>query len=403
MFIRSLFILNNFMIRILKLSFFISLLSLGITCKEPYDPSVISSTNNFLVVEGIINLNAPTTIKLSRTTQLKDTSKVQPENNAVLNIEDEQNNTYFLSQQAAGIYILPATALSAGKKYRLRIKTTSSSEYLSDYVEVMPTPEIDSINYKVINNGVQFYANTHDPENKTRYYRWEYEETWKYNSAHYSSVQYSNADIEHRPLNNMIYFCYRTGVSNNIILGSSANLTNDIITDGPVTFVPAETGKVAYAYNILVKQYALTEDAYEYWQNLKKNTEQLGTIFDAQPSLASGNIHCLTNPEEPVIGYLSASSVTSKRFHFENRDLPIYSPSYVGPPSLGSCLLREIFISPRFTYASRVNEIFSSGLYIPVDPIAIPGVGIIGYTYATNDCVDCRIKGGTTVKPSYWP
>jgi len=270
-------------------------------------------------------------------------------------------------------------------------------------VEALPTPEIDSISYRVMNKGVQFYANTHDPENKTRYYRWEYDETWLYSSALYSSVQYSNADIQRRPVDNLIFFCYRTGISNNIITGSSANLTNDVITNGAVTFVPAETGKVAYAYNIQVKQYALTEDAYDYWQNLKKNTEQLGTIFDAQPSIASGNIHSLTNPDEPVIGYLSASSVASKRFHFVNKDLPIASPSYVGPPALESCAVKQIFLSPAATYASRVIETFSSGEFIPVEPIAVPGQGVIGYTYSANECVDCRIKGGTNIKPSYWP
>lgn len=391
------------MIKVLRLSLFISIISLLITCKERYDPPAISNAGNFLVVEGVININATTTIKLSRTAQLQDTSKVLPESNAILNIEDEANNKYFLLQQIPGTYTLPASGLSAGKKYRLRIKTRASFEYLSEYVEAIETPQIDSISYKVQNNGVQFYANTHDAQNKTRYYRWEYDETWKYISVLFSSAQYSNSLIEYRPLINMIYFCYQNGISNNINIGSSANLVNDVITDGPVAFIPAHSGKLAYGYNIQIKQYALTEDAYKYWQNLKKNTEQLGTIFDAQPSIASGNIHCETNPEEPVIGYLSASSVTSKRFHFFNKDLPVHSPSYIGPPSISSCLTQEIFFNPVSTYSSRVKEIFSSGRYIPTEPISDAMQGTIGYKYAAIDCVDCRVKGGSTVKPSYWP
>ena len=391
------------MIRVLTFSFLIGILTLFVTCKEAYDPPVISNTSSYLVVEGIINVAGHTTIKLSRTTQLKDTVKVKPEDNAVLNIEDEANNRFMLQQEGPGTYVLPPSPLNIGVKYRLRIKTRNATEYLSDYVVALRTPEIDSINYKIRGNGVQFYANTHDPENKTRYYRWEFDESWIYNSALYSSAQYSNGDIVDRPLNNLIYYCYRSAVSSNIIIGSSANLTNDVITDGPVSFVPAETGKVAYAYNILIRQYALSKDAYEYWQNLKKNTEQMGTIFDAQPSLASGNITCVTYPNEPVIGFLSASSVSFKRYHFLNKDLPIHSPSYVGPPSKSSCLTQEIFFNPRSTYASRVQEIFASGRFIPTEPISDPAVGIIGYTYSSNECVDCREKGGTTVKPSYWP
>ena len=46
--------------------------------------------------------------------------------------------------------------------------------------------------------------------------------------------------------------------------------------------------------------YALTRDQFNYWANLKKTTEYLGTIFDAQPSQLNNNIHCLSNPSEPV-------------------------------------------------------------------------------------------------------
>ncbi len=391
------------MIRLYRLVLFFGLVSMLITCKQPYDPPAVANAPSYLVVEGFINLNAQTTILLSRTIQLKDTNTLSRESGAIVIIEDEQNGSFMLSESAPGNYILPPSNLSAGKKYRLRIKTGSSSEYLSEFVEALQTPEIDSINFKVQNNGVQFYANTHDDQNKVKYYRWEYDETWLYTALHNSIIRYENSAFEFRPANLSIFTCWKSGSSNSIILGSSTNLASDVITDNPVSFVSAQSGKVSFGYSILVKQYALSKEGFEYWQLLKKNTEQLGTVFDPQPSIASGNIRCLTDPAEPVIGYISASTTTSRRQYFDNRDFPMDAPSYIPPPSLDACAIQEILISPAATFQGRADQTFTSGKYIPVSPISVPGSGIIGYTYSLKGCVDCREKGGTSVKPSYWP
>jgi hypothetical protein len=51
-----------------------------------------------------------------------------------------------------------------------------------------------------------------------------------------------------------------------------------------------------------VYQYALTKDQYDYWTELKKNSEQLGTLFDAQPSQLNSNIHSM-EIHRLVLGY----------------------------------------------------------------------------------------------------
>lgn len=389
--------------RISNIIFLLSLVLFGGACKEPYDPPAIAKAQSYLVVEGFINIGAETNISLSRSTNLSDTSKIVPERRASVFIENEQNGSFMLSESSPGKYTLSASGLTAGRKYRLRIKTTASSEYLSEFVEALQTPEIDSISYKIQNKGVQFYANTHDAQNKIKYYRWEYEETWLYTSLHSSIIEYENAVLQFRPLNKSVFKCWKSNSSNNIILGSSTNLVSGQIVDNPVSFVAAGTGKVSFGYSILIRQIALTKEAYEYWQTLKKNTEQLGSIFDPQPSIASGNIKAVTNPAEPVIGYLNASSVTSKRQYFDNRNFPMDSPSYIAPPSIDACEIQQIMIDPVATFPSRVIEIFSTGRYTPVSPISQPGAGIIGYTYSIKECTDCREKGGTTEKPIFWP
>ncbi len=57
-------------------------------------------------------------------------------------------------------------------------------------------------------------------------------------------------------------------------------------------------------------------------KKLKNNTEQLGSIFDAQPSETGGNLHCKTDPTEQVIGFIGCSSQTQKRIFINRYELP---------------------------------------------------------------------------------
>ena len=143
-------------------------------CKDPYNPAVLSSNSNYLVVEGFINGDGLTSIKLSRTRNITsgDTATHVNELNAIVAIEDQSNATYPLTEEGNGIYTVN-TFLNPANKYRLHIHTSGNKEYVSDYVPYKQTPPIDSLGWHFKNNDVQVYADTHDPQNATKYYRWE--------------------------------------------------------------------------------------------------------------------------------------------------------------------------------------------------------------------------------------
>ncbi|WP_423147390.1 DUF4249 domain-containing protein [Rubrolithibacter danxiaensis] len=377
------------------------------SCKEIYDPPVISNSASYLVVEGFLNAsNDSTIINLSRTTKLSDTVKLVPEPSAVVTVEDEESNTQNLISLGNGRYGVGVLNLNSTKKYRLHIRDQFQKEYVSDFVEVKQSPEIDSVTTQFQSNGVQVSVNSHDAQNNTRYYRWDLDETWRYVSLNNSSVVYRNGVIENRSEGipgDKVYSCWRSAKSKQILLGTSANLSSDILANSPLTFLTPESGKISFGYSVLVKQYALTKEGYIYWQNLKKNTENLGSIFDAQPSIATGNIHCVSNPGEPVIGFLSASTVSKKRIYIDFRKLPFSLPSYFPPPDPTTCEDGVIKIDPAATFEYRLENLMSGGKYLLTIPLGAPGVGIIGYFYSSKECVDCRLMGGTNIRPDFWP
>jgi hypothetical protein len=376
------------------------------SCKKPYNPVAITSANSYLVVEGLINSGTDSTyIKLTRTTQLSAADTPKPELNALVTVEGDNNTTYALPEAGNGLYAAAPLGLSASAKYRLRIQTSSGGQYLSDYVVAKNTPAIDSIGHTIVNGGVQFYINTHDPSNNTRYYRWDFEETFGYLSLNQSYFLIGPDGYPAYRINqsDKIYECYKTLTSNQVLLSNSAKLSNDVISQYPIDYITQESGKISHGYSLLVHQYALTSDGYDYWQNLKKNTEQLGSIFDAQPSEIQGNIHCLTNPAEPVVGFISASSVATKRIFLDAYSTGLFVTFYNPPPTVEDCVQAQINVDPQVSFQYRLKNIGDSVL---ITAITNPITGqIVAYTYAAPDCVDCRAKSpyGTNAVPVFWP
>jgi len=371
-------------------------------CTKPYNPKVISTSGNYLVVEGIINTgNDSTTIKLSRTVKLYNSTTTNPELNAVIAIQDDQNQSYPLKSIGNGYYSSAVLSLDNTRKYRLSITTSDGKIYLSDYVPALVTPAIDSVGFNITNNGLQIYVNTHNPQNNTRYYRWDYTETWQFN-ARYQSEYISNGvdDMVLRTEAQQIYQCYGNDISTNIVLGSSAKLAQDVIYQAPINLIPQNSEKIETRYSILVKQYAMTQDGYNYYQLLKSNTEQLGSIFDAQPSQLTGNIHCTTDVNLPVIGYITANTVQQKRIYVNNSQVPsTWLAKYPYDCEIDSVL---------YVDKQGRNDVLLDLVPLPSSLLAIHGIPSggpspkpLGYTAVDSDCADCTLRG-TVTKPSFW-
>lgn len=363
----------------------IFILLIATTCKEPYISPVIVANNNYLVVDGIINNGDSSRIVLSRTRNLGDTAISSPESFAAISIVGEAGDVFSLEESAKGIYTGATSALNINEKYQIRIITGANVVYESDFVPVQTTPAIDSISWER-NKNVDIFVSTHDPANQTKYYRWNFSETWEYHSFYDSNLGFANGQVYFRDSSDLLTFCWRSDESNEILLATSANLNEDVINHFRIATVPEGSDKISVRYSILLRQYALTKEAFEYWQLLKKNTEEVGTIFGSQPSQLKGNIHCVTNPTEPVIGFISASTVTEKRAFILRREV------YPWPVLREDSICVSKIISPdSISYYLRDTSL-SPAYFVSGGALAI----------AKNRCVDCRIKGGTTTKPSYW-
>ena len=355
-------------------------------CREEYNPPVVSSPQSLLVVEANLTVGGPTSIRLTKTFKLDDSARLQTVNGATLTVEGKDNSIQSLSSAGNGYYMSPGLNLSPGNEYRLRIHTTDGKEFLSDYVVAKATPDIDSISWEKNNDGVTIYTNTHDPSNSSTYYRWEYTETWEHRSPFVSDIIYDNGAVRSRVFpQEDISACWTTLSSTNIFLANSVRLQSDVISKVPLKFIPLGDLRISIRYSINVRQFALSKEAYTFYELMKQNTEDIGSFFGPLPSELRGNIQCITNPAEPVIGFVTASSVPEKRIFITINQVRPWFFQY-------GCEGYEI----PYTIDS-VRAAVDNGYLLVYDLIFPPK-----YLISKKDCVDCRERGGTTTKPSFW-
>ncbi len=379
----------------------ITLTALVFSCREAYTPPQITANSNYLVVEGLINTGTDSTIfKLSRTVRLYAKTTTQNETHAIVTVESDANAVYPLKEITPGTYASAALGLSKTAKYRLRIiaNTNTHTTYLSDFTAGKDSPLIDSLGYNIEPNGLQVYVNAHDATNNTRYYRWDYVETWEFHpmfDSQYVADQNGTACCAVRTPAQDVFTCWHTSASTDLVLASSAKLTQDVIYNTIITTVPSASEKVSVGYSIFVKQYALTLDAFNFWQNLKKNTELLGSIFDAQPSEIQGNIHNITDSTEPVFGYVSAGTSQQKRITVFYTSWP---QGWGQDKSAYNNCLKDTILNKDIAIflGGAPNQIPLEKYYIP--PFPAPQ----GYVGSSRNCADCTLRG-TNIKPSFWP
>jgi hypothetical protein len=362
-------------------------------CKQAYEPPAVKANNNYLIVDGVIDIGPETvtSIKLNRTKNLSDTTSVfVPELHAKMTIQSSVGASYPLQDTAGnGDYTSQPLTLDNTQQYRIVVTTSDGRKYQSDLVSGKPTPPIDSISWKQPSD-LTFYASAHDPTARTRYYRWDFIETWEHDAPLPTPWGVKDGLIFAVDSTNQRAQCWTTIHSTNVIIDNSIALSQDLIDQFPIYTIPNGDEKLGIKYSILVRQYALAADAYNYWLLVQKTSQGLGTLFDVQPTQLVGNIHCLSNPSEPVIGFASASSIQQQRLFLFHTSLHGWLVNSAG----FGCDTTAVAVNPTdFRIYNYPDTSFAPYYFVTGGPLVV----------ASKICLDCTLFGGNTIRPPYWP
>ena len=369
-------------------------------CIEEYEPTGIEEIADILVVEGIIT-DDESYITLSKSMFLSQTDWGNASSyfitNARVYVECREDETSFIAEPPdwdwrywPPRYLIKTGKLDFDKQYRLKIEIdeydyesedcywdwsgwmncpSTTYEYYSDYSFPIRTPEIDSIFWTKRGRGqpVMVYVATQSRDNQAIYYRWSFKEDWEINSF--------------RSLEGYNYNCWFNSRNFELLVGSSEKSLSGKLMQ-TIIEIPPTNSRLSVLYRIDVMQNAISKRAYDYFTNIKKNTEQTSGLFVPIPSELRGNITCYTDPNKPVIGYIDVSSTTQKR-HFISRYDNLYEPSLV----ICNLILRDSMLIwyglppwPNHVLYDREER-----LYSPIE------------------CVECTLLGGHTIIPDNWP
>ena len=354
------------------------------SCIEEFTPKDIDETNNLLIVDGLIT-EGESIIRLTRSVGLNENiSQTKFVMNAELYVECSDGTKYpFALNSGYAEYITKIDRLKTDQKYRLVIKV-DGLEYHSDYIEPQITPEMDDISVKKDNDSdASVRVSTHGSETDSKYYRWTYNEIWEIKSRveALAGIVADTLAMYHPidgPINPGLH-CWVYNKSRGYKLGTSEMLSENRIDGKKIIETSVNDERFSQLYYIEVSQNSISKAAYDYITNIEKNIQDIGSIFGPMPSEMKGNITCVTDPNNPVIGYIDISTTKTKSFflHYPN---DVYEEGFM---------------------LCKIEEGYPQGSYGIVSFYEVDGK--INYTIAPLKCMDCRHNGGTKIKPPFWP
>lgn len=358
-----------------------------------------------VVIEGDIIAGGTTTVKLGYS---KSVLKVEDENGnndevdfsgAVVWVESQTGEIWNGRHVSWDIskYEINTQSLPLDGQYRLCVSIPQRGEYRSAFKIVAVAPQIDSISYSIADGktGIQFEVSTHGDSQEPLYCRWFYEEDWESNASitprlgaqwiygeeNISFVELSEKEIERR------IWCYSSGSSKDIYIGSTEKLSQNIINRARLNTVGASDRRISSLYAITVTQTAMDREAYKYWEGIKASISGTGGLFAPMPNEVRGNIVNETVPQETVLGYINVSTASVKRRLVYARDLLMYAKT-CEEVMYADSLWMELYFAGQVPIRYEVDDkgkIIKNQVY-----------------WSSPDCADCRTFSNST-RPDWWP
>lgn len=381
-------------------------------CTEPFEIETIDFESVLVVESTITNEVKPQIVKLSKTTSLEN-PEILLVNDANVSVTGSNGENYsFYWDSETGNY-LSQNSFSAepGVSYTLNITTAEGKRYTSSAVKTPQPVEIGKLYAERIvdateeKDGVQVLVDTEDPTGNAKYFRYEYEETYKIVAPYPSSFNAEIFDFE--PISGTYQviltpkepeeICYSTEFSTGINQTATTELNENRVFRFPVKYLSKFDAKIQTRYSVLVKQYVQSVEAYTFYKIIKELGSIESLLSQGQPGYVAGNIFSEENPDEKVLGFFETSSLTTKRIYFNYDDFGLQKPPYFVDCDL---LLLDYRDNSELDGDPDEREIIRTYIQFYDYQVVSFAQGFL-YTIAKPECTQCTYFS-SNVKPDFW-
>jgi hypothetical protein len=278
-------------------------------------------------------------IKLTKTSKFED-EDIEPETGAKVFITDDAGNQYDFKEASESYISTTQFQAMPDTKYQLHITTQDGRSFESSQETLTAVNPIESIKPFVETkdkaNGIAIRVNSYDSSNKSKYYRYKYEETYKVIAPKWTTTKAiigENNSIVLVPNSTDTRICYGNKKSAELLLDDTSNKSDDRVSF-MVRFINGQDYITTTRYSILVTQYIESQQAYTYYSTLKKMSGPGSIVSPTQPGVLLGNIKSVKNPGDKIVGYFDVASVSTERIYFNHSDL---YPGEGAPPYIVDC------------------------------------------------------------------
>ncbi len=378
------------------------------SCREEIELET-ESFESILVVEGTItNELKQQEIKLSRTVPLEE-GEIAVESNASVKVIENNSNEYTFSLNNSGVYVSDIEfQAQENLTYKLEILTSDGKVYESFDTHLTPSSNIDNLYAELSSDGetVDVLIDSGDNNDIAKYFRYEYEETYKIIAPRYGlyDATISNymitaegatydVDITEREQEERV--CYSSNKSNGILISSTSGLEDNVVSRYIIRSIPINDPIIRARYSILAKQYTQSIQSHTFYKTINDLGSLSSLLSESQPGFVAGNISSSTDSEK-VIGYFEVSSLTTQRIYFNFTDFNLSFPSY-----FYECISLELDYNDNTTEDDDPNERNALYQLLTVNNFKLFSFGSTIYTIVNPECGDCT-SFSSNIQPDFW-
>lgn len=367
-------------------------IALAASCIYPYDAELKGTDENIVVLEGEIIVGGVSTMRISTVNSFSG-QIYNRETRGVATVEDDQGVVYGDPSIAPSNYAsIPMETAPANRKYRFRVGV-GGDVYYSDWLQPLEPPVVEDVHIGIMpsdSSNVQVTASIDPGKDASGYVGITYDETWEFHVDYMCRYVLDTKSwrVTERTEDYPNYWCWRSNSLNGVILVNYSQIESGKIVSFPVINFPRINNRNHKKYSINVHAINIPESTYKYLKNLDDISSSNGSLFTPNPGEMPSNLYCESDPDQRVMGYVTASKVGSKRVFMDSRYFTPKEPS-----------TSYLFISEDH------KEDYEFGFY-PVDLFNLPkgrdGSYVETVYWGPMYCIDCVAAGGTKEKPDFW-
>lgn len=338
----------------MRLVFIILFLLYG-ACVDPLQVKV-SNSERRLVVDGLITSQpGPYKIRLYYSKQLGTArlAAFEPATNASVVIVDDQANLFYLFESSPGVYeTLAGLTGQIGRSYHLEINAADAKMYRSAPQKMAPPGQIDEINFlfekdvlpnnEDLTDALQVFIDSHGEPEGSNLYRWRWTAVNK--ARAFPELKVTPTPGGDRPTpepcSGFIFtrgqleqvgectccICWSYDYSEGAFVSQNTFVNENVFNNQFLGRIPITPMHFYDRYHIEVQQLSLSQEAYDFWNLIGKQQKGASDLFQPNAIKIRGNIRCITDPAEEVLGFFGVSGAHSKSIFIDPQHIPYTIP-----------------------------------------------------------------------------